>query len=287
MCFFVLLVPLLVFFYPAIVIFLVYSLYQKILSKNKIYVYVFRFFFGYIGISVFAICIYLLFSYINDISNSTSTRTDIIYIFTAVAGISAPISVLLGLNEWKKQHFITLKIQAIDNLKKTLIEQLDLLNDFWLEDNTALLTGGVNNFDYKIKFNQRYEMLVDRFESLRNKLKNILECEGFYFGIDSQDLKDLYKYHDDTYEVIVELDKAKDNLKNFLWNDFKVVGSNKNQYYQSLYFISPNGFLFQKLKEQRGINSEELKKQKQLKIVSKIQVFYNFLNNKLNEIYVN
>lgn len=213
------------------------------------------------------------------------SRYDLISIFLGVGAFMAPIAVLLGFDLWKKQMFLTAKIKAIGDLKKVLIKQLDILNKFWLEENAPLLEQGIDNTTIKVEYNQKFENLINRFEDLRWEIKNILESDGFYFGIASLMLKDLYKLHDQTYEVISELDTANNNLKRFLWDGIDITENNKDEYYQALYFISPNGFLIRKLINQDRINENSLSECKNIKIVSKIKKFYDYLDQDLSEIY--
>jgi hypothetical protein len=176
-CMFVLLMCLLVLFYPAFILIISFYVYEKILSKSKTWLFVFRFCIGYLGISIVAVGIYLFISYLNEVSGSTNTRTDIIYIFTASAAFVAPVAVLVGFNLWKKQHFLTTKIEVIGNLKAVLVEQLDVLNEFWREDNVRNIRNAVT-MESKIECRQNYENMIRDFEGKRKKsetyLKNIV-----------------------------------------------------------------------------------------------------------------
>lgn len=259
---------------------------KKLLQKIAIFIVVYIF----LTLALTILYFYLGSLYPEDLGLNSKdvakwSRYDLISIFLGVGAFMAPIAVLLGFDLWKKQMFVTAKIKAIGDLKKALIKQLDILNKFWLEDNVSLLEEGRNDPNVKIEYNQKFENLIDQFEDLRWEVKNLLESDGFYFGIASSILSDLYKLHDQTYEIIAELDTASKNLKRFLWGEVVVVENNKDEYYQALYFISPQGFLIRKLKEQGRITEDDLIKDKNDKIVNKIQDFYEYLNQILSEIY--
>lgn len=279
---FVLSVPLLVFFYPVLVFFLAYSFYKKVLIKNKTWTFIFRFFLGYMAFSLFAVLLYLMISYMNGISAATSTRTDIIYTFTATAALAAPIAVFLGFNLWKKQHFLTLKIQVIGNLKATLVDQLEILNEFWKTDSVRKMRLAVD-IQTRIEFRQGYENMISKFEEERTKIRHILEKDGFYIGIDSSDLKKLMEFNENSASIVDALDIAFDQLKSFFWDGNQF--NSQSEYYEKLYLLSHNGALIKNYITNKSVSEAELINKKNELIIKKINDHYIYLNNMLKEIY--
>lgn len=100
---FVLLIVFSVFFLPVLVLFLSRYFYKEFLSKRKIYIDIFCFLLGYLLISLIGIGIYHYFSDFKGAYSTTAIRTDIIYIFTATATLSAPILLLFTVNIWREQ----------------------------------------------------------------------------------------------------------------------------------------------------------------------------------------
>lgn len=119
----VLVMTVLILYLPA---FIFYIFYQAFNLKNIIYIYIVRFILGYLLVSIFGIVLYYLFSDLT-LQSSTTTRTDIIYIFTACAALCAPILVITTLNLWREQYRTTLNKEVIINLVKEIEELRQVL----------------------------------------------------------------------------------------------------------------------------------------------------------------
>ena len=121
----VLLVMFFVFYLPALVIFLARYFHENFINKKKIYAYVFYFLFGYAILSLIGVGIYFYFS---NIDSSTTIRTDIIYIFSASATLSAPILLLLTINIWRDQVKFNEELKVIKDIFKISRDLRNLIN---------------------------------------------------------------------------------------------------------------------------------------------------------------
>lgn len=132
---------------------------------------------------------------------------------------------------------------------------------------------------------REFETVIKQFESLRMEIAEVLEEDGFYFGIDSLEIQKNYQFLDDLCQIIDELETSFSLIKKVIWHEFPLTDHNKDEYYQALYFISPQEFLIINLKNQGRINANNLSEQKKIKILSKINNFYKYLNDILHQIY--
>lgn len=259
---------------------------KKLLQKIAIFIVVYVF----LTLALTILYFYLGSLYPEDLglnSNEVAkwSRYDLISIFLGVGAFMAPISVLLGFNIWKNEHFNIQKIKVVDELKSILIKQRKLLDKFWEKDIVKSMCSARKSPEQQSEVQREFESVIKQFESLRMEIAEVLEEDGFYFGIDSLEIQKNYQFLDDLCQIIDELEISFSLLKKVIWDEFAVTDHNKDEYYQALYFISPQGFSINKLKNQGRVNANNLSEQKKIKILSKINKFYKYLNDILHQIY--
>jgi hypothetical protein len=127
-------------------LFIYSSYFDKKIFNKKVYRDIYSFLALYLIVCILGICLYYFFSDFENAKNSTATRTDIIYIFTAIATLFAPLVVVYTFDSWKKQSFEKMRIQAVSQLKESLVQQHKAINLFLIRNSLDDLFISNKNF---------------------------------------------------------------------------------------------------------------------------------------------
>lgn len=191
-----------VLYFPVAIL---YIWFQIAKVKNIIYIYIVRFVLGYLLVSMFGVILYYLFSDLT-LQSSTAIRTDIVYIFTACATLSAPILFLITVNLWKEQYRTSLNketiiacIEEVEELKSMLLKSYEFL--LGISKNIAR---NKEIIAISIKNNEKEEKIIQMIAEYQSGL--------------SQVITELYEKR--TYEIFTQ--------KNIVFKKFRVLNISLN-----------------------------------------------------------
>lgn len=204
----VLLVTILVLYLPILVVGLVHLLYQEFLSKKKVYGYIFCFIFCYLFVSFLGVGLYYLISDFEGAKSSTPNRTDVIYIFTAVATIFAPLILVFTLNSWKKQKIEESKIKAIGKIKGLLSMQFNITNKFLINNSMdSFLTEG------DLKVIKETDEWVKSFDEIRWRILGVIQKNYYYLNSNKEELDEIFRLFNETLNFSLAIDNALSQIR--------------------------------------------------------------------------
>lgn len=275
---FFVLVTFLFFYLPALFI---YSSYfdRKIFNK-KVYKNIFSFFALYLIACIFGVFLYYFFSDFENAKSSTATRTDIVYIFTAVATLFAPLILVYTFDSWKKQNFEQSRIKAVSQLKESLARQHKTINLFLIRNSLDdLFFSNINSISNEL------EETSEKIDNLRWDTLGLIQKNYYYFDkadkADKAEFDKLIDLHNSIYYIIESLEQALEQVHSYMRLDSK----DKSLFHKNIYLIHPESHYLKKFEKLDEREMQECKEYADQKIHSVLEEYDEFLNNILNNIY--
>lgn len=262
---------------------------KKLLQKIAIFIVVYIF----LTLALTILYFYLGSLYAEDLGLNSKdvakwSRYDLISIFLGVGAFMAPIAVLLGFDLWKRQLFETSKIKMLGELKNIVSKQREITAKYRLSDNAENLR---NREDAVFKANEK--KWSDEFENYRWEIMKILETDGFYIGVDSNEIKKLYELNNSTLDIITKLESAAMQLR-FCWIGNATIDKQEDEKDQDdntvilkrIFLISPTNICV-KINLDRNPNLKEVFSDYEKEVIYKrLNDFYDYLNILLKEAYL-
>lgn len=262
---------------------------RKLLQKIAIFIVIYIF----LTLALTILYFYLGGLYSEDLGLNSKdvakwSRYDLISIFLGVGAFMAPIAVLLGFDLWKRQLFETSKIKMLGELKNIVSKQREITEKYRLSDNAENL----RNLEGAV-FKANEKKWSDEFENYRWEIMKILETDGFYIGIDSNEIKKLYELNNSTLKIITDLESAAMQLE-FCWIGNASIGKQEDEkdldentvILKRIFLISPTN-IYVKMNLDRNPNLKEIFSDYEKEVIyKKLNDFYDYLNILLKEAYL-
>ena len=277
---FVLFVTIFVFYLPALILYFSHVIKKEILSKKKIYTNIFCFLFSYLAICVLGIIAYYFFSDFKGASSSTATRTDIVYIFTAVATLFAPLILVYTFDSWKKQNFEQSRIKAVSQLKESLARQHKTINLFLIRNSLDdLLFSNINSISNEL------EETSEKIDNLRWDTLGLIQKNYYYFEkaekAEKAEFDKLIDMHNCIYDIVKSLEQALEEVHSYMRQEDK----DKLLFHKNIYLIDPESRYLKKFAKLDERELQACKEYADQKIHLVLDGYDDFLNNILNNIY--
>jgi hypothetical protein len=172
---------------------------------------------------------------INQGNTAKWLRADLIAIFSAVGVFLAPVAVLLGLHEWKKQKKLVSRIDALEQYKNYISDYNKELisyqmSKFWFNLNYKNEKTNKDNFErFRVNTNK---IVITFFHEVMNK--------KIYFNDSEIDLFE--KYINDFYTIIQNLDRAELVVNTIFYGVPRpeILDNDRLQLYKCLYLLDPS-----------------------------------------------
>lgn len=279
---FVLIITTIIFYIPLLIVGVAHFLYKEYLSKKKIYGYIFCFIFCYLIVCLLAVATYCLMSDFDGAKSSTAIRTDVIYIFTAVATIFAPLILVFTFNSWKKQNLEESKVKAIGEIKGLMSKLYHITNKFLINNS---LDSYLNGYD-KQKIVEETEEWLRNFDDIRWDILEVLQKNYYYLNSNKAESDEIFRLFDETIEVSLSIDKALSQIKTEFRRE---VGEEQDSdpfiKIKRIYLVNPYSRTLKPILEKNSDLKEQLKKYSKEKIFDIYDNFDNYLNNILDQTY--
>ena len=222
------------------------------------------------------ISFYYIFSDFEGAKSSTATRTDIIYIFTAVATLFAPLILVYTFDSWKKQNFEQSRIKAVSQVKESLANQHKTINLFLIHNSLDdLLFCNINLISNEL------EKTSKKIDNLRWDTLRIIQKNYYYF--EKSEFNKLIDFHNSIHNIIQSLEQALEQVHSYIRQESK----DKSLFHRSIYLIHPNSHYLKNLVNLDQREMQDCKENADQKIHSVLNKYDDFLNNILDNIYKN
>lgn len=279
---FAILLALVFFYFPALFIYFSYFSNEEILFKKRVYKNIFYFLLSYLLVCGLGIFLYHIFSDFEGAKSSTATRTDIIYIFTAVATLFAPLILVYTFDSWKKQNFEQSRIKAVSQVKESLAHQHKTINLFLIRNSLDdLLFRNINLISNEL------EKTSEKIENLRWDTLRIIQKNYYYFEksekSERSEFDKLIDFHNNIYDIIQSLEQTLEQVHSYMRQESK----DKSLFHRNIYLIHPDSHYLKKLAKLDEKDMQECKEYANQKIHSVLNKYDEFLNNILDNIYKN
>jgi hypothetical protein len=213
--------------------------------------------------------------------SSTATRTDVIYIFTAVATIFAPLILVFTFNSWKKQNLEESKVKAIGEIKGLMSKIFHITNKFLINNS---LDSYLDSGDTKIV--KETEDWLRKFDDLRWDILEVLQKNYYYLNSNKDESDEIFRLFNETMEVSLSIDRALNQIR----TGFRKEEGEENELdtlikIKRVYLIHPYSRLLTPLLEKNNDLKETLDKYSKAKIFDIYENFDNYLNNILDQTY--
>lgn len=273
---FAILFALVFFYFPALFIYFSYFNNEEILFKKRVYKNIFYFLLSYLLVCGLGIFFYHIFSDFEGAKSSTATRTDIIYIFTAVATLFAPLILVYTFDSWKKQNFEQSRIKAVSQVKESLAHQHKTINLFLIRNSLDdLLFRNINLISNEL------EKASEKIENLRWNTLRIIQKNYYYF--EKSEFDKLIDFHNNIYDIIQSLEQTLEQVHSYMRQESK----DKSLFHRNIYLIHPDSHYLKNLAKLDEKDMQECKEYANQKIHSVLNKYDEFLNNILDNIYKN
>lgn len=265
---FAILLALVFFYFPALFIYFSYFSNDEILFKKRVYKNIFYFLLSYLLVCGLGIFLYHIFSDFEVAKSSTATRTDIIYIFTAVATLFSLLILVYTFDSWKKQNFEQSRIKAVSQVKESLAHQHKTINLFLIRNSLDdLLFRNINLISNEL------EKTSEKIENLRWDTLRIIQKNYYYF--EKPEFDKLIDFHNNIYDIIQSLEQTLEQVHSYMRQGSK----DKSLFHKNIYLIHPNSHYFKELTKLDEKEIQECKKYADKNIHSVLNKYDEFLNN--------